>query len=61
LKAQSRLAEMNQLRSTSEVQSLCYRQKRPNLTKFHRSILFAKFITDNKTNNVTNETLGLSY
>src|ERR1700753_3339637 len=27
--------------------------KRPNSTKFHLPVLFAKIITDNKTNNVT--------
>jgi hypothetical protein len=54
LKAQGWLAEMNQLGSASEVQSLCYGEKRPNLTKFHLAILFAELITDNKTINVTN-------
>jgi hypothetical protein len=44
---------MNQLRATTEVQSFCYREKRPKLTKLHFPILFAQFITDNKTNNVT--------
>jgi hypothetical protein len=42
------------------VQSLCYREKRPNLTKFHLAILFAELITDNKTNNVTNQRKKLS-
>jgi hypothetical protein len=45
---------MNQLRSTPEVQSLRYGEKRPNLTKFHLVILFTELITYNKTNNVTN-------
>src|ERR1700722_11698983 len=60
LKAQGRLAEMNQLRGTTEVQSLCYREKRSDLTKFHLAILFAKLITDNKTNNVTHQRKKLS-
>jgi hypothetical protein len=60
LKAQSRLAEMNQLGGTTEVQSLCYREKRSNLTKFHLAILFAGLITDNKTNNVTHQRFAVS-
>src|SRR5712675_1821366 len=45
---------MNQLRSTPEMQSLCDREKRSNLTEFHTSVLFANLITDYKTNNVSN-------
>src|SRR5882724_2524969 len=45
---------MNQLRSTPEMQSLCDREKRSNLTKFHTSVLFVNLITDYTTNNVSN-------
>src|SRR5882724_9502164 len=45
---------MNQLRSTPEMQSLCDREKRSNLTEFHTSVLFVNLITDYKTNNVSN-------
>src|ERR1700720_1344280 len=46
---------MNQLRSSPEMQSLGDREKRSNLTKLHRESLFAYLITDNKTNNVSNQ------
>jgi hypothetical protein len=35
LKAQGRLAEMNQFRGSTEVQCLCDGEKGSNLTKFH--------------------------
>src|SRR5258708_35640308 len=46
---------MNQLCSTSEMQSFGDREKRPNLTKFHCLFLFADLITDDTTNNVSNQ------
>jgi hypothetical protein len=51
---------MNQLCSSPEVQSLCHREKRSNLAKFHLAILFATLITGNNTNNVTNQRLDVS-
>src|SRR5580704_6915282 len=47
---------MNQLCSTPEMQSLGYRQKRPDLAKLHLDTLFAHLITNDKSNNNSNET-----
>src|SRR5271168_12512 len=49
---------MNQLRRTPEMQSLGDRQERPNLAKLHLATLFAHLITDDKTNNNSNQTRG---
>src|SRR5271155_2437283 len=49
---------MNQLRRTPEMQSLSDRQKRPDLAKLHCSTLFVHLITDDKTNNDSNQTRG---
>jgi len=54
LKAQSRLAEMNQFRRPAEVQCLRDGQKGSNLTKFHWSIVFDLLITGYKTTNFPN-------
>ena len=54
LERESRLAEMNQLCSTTEVQSLGDGEKGFDVAEFHPTILFAIQITGRKTINFTN-------
>jgi hypothetical protein len=54
LERESWLAEMNQLCSTTEVQSFGDREKGSDVAEFHLTILFANQITGRKTFNFTN-------
>ena len=56
LERESWLAEMNQLCSTTEVQSFGDREKGSDVAEFHLTILFANQITGRKTFNFTNHT-----
>ena len=54
LERKSRLAEMNQLCSTTEVQSIGDGEKGFDVAELHLTILFANQITGHKTFNFTN-------
>ena len=56
LEREGRLAEMNQLCSTTEVQSFGDGEKGSDVAEFHRIIIFASQITGHKTINFTNHT-----
>src|ERR1700677_1383218 len=54
LEREGRLAEMNQLCSTTEVQSLCDGEKGFDVAEFHLTIIFVSQITEHKIFNFTN-------